>query len=174
MDDLKRLRPLCEQRLRELTIPDPFEITAFCHSVSERRGKPMVLTPTQMTSTAQSCPYGLWIGLDHVDHIVYERDTSPLHRDAIILHEISHMLLGHLSDVSDLLDLAGMLPDVNPAKVRHWLSRRIDSTDNEVQAELLSLLILERVSPPRPRPERRATRLSQASRRLRQTTSRLR
>ncbi|MEV6982171.1 hypothetical protein AB0M95_13040 [Sphaerisporangium sp. NPDC051017] len=169
MNDLKRFRAQCEKLLRELTIPNPFEITTFCDSVSERRGKPMILTPAQMTPTAESCPYGLWVGFDHVDRIYYEQDTSPLHRDAIILHEVSHMLLGHSSDVADALSLSGILPDLDPGKVRHWLSRRIYTTDNELQAELLSSLILERASVSPPHSGSWVTRLSNAWQRPSQT-----
>ncbi|MGW4637099.1 hypothetical protein ACWEN6_01160 [Sphaerisporangium sp. NPDC004334] len=151
MNVRKSFRVLCGERLRELTVPHPFEINTFCASVSLARGKPLILTAAPMTPTADSCPYGLWVGFDHADHIYYEQNTSPLHQAAIILHEVSHMLLGHPSDVADL---AEMLPDVDPAKVRHWLSRHtglITPTAQELQAELFSTLILERATSTRSR-----------------------
>ncbi|MDP8928183.1 MAG: hypothetical protein M3O70_06295, partial [Actinomycetota bacterium] len=84
--DLKRLRQRCMLRLNELPLPVPFDITSFCDLLVPHRGRPIVLHP--MTSQAGIC--GSWIATPDADHIFYERDTSPLHQEHIIVHELSH------------------------------------------------------------------------------------
>lgn len=144
MNDLKRLRPLCEAQLRRLTIPDPFEIREFCAAVAELRGRRVQLLPLPVPA-GDTCPYGVWIATDTTDFVFHEQDTSPLHRDQIVLHEIAHMLLGHCADaVLEEETLALALPDLDPVMVQQVLRRHAYSTEDEKHAEMLASLILER------------------------------
>ena len=89
--DLKQLRRRCEAQLREIDLPTPFDIRSFCDAVGARRGRPIRLCPV----TSQAGPFGLWAAGTGIDYIFYERSTSPLHQEHIILHEVSHLLCGH-------------------------------------------------------------------------------
>src|SRR5581483_197463 len=141
--DLQVLRTRCEARLGELQLPIPFDVQQFCHSIGERRSRPILLH--SIDSPAGPC--GTWLAAPASDHIFYERQTSPLHQEHIILHEISHLLCGHRGgSVSDgeLRDL--LLPDLRPEMVESVLRRRAYGTDDKQEAELLASLILERVA----------------------------
>jgi hypothetical protein len=148
LKDLRGIRRLCEAQLRALTIPDPFQICEFCAIVADRRGRPLRLLPMPLPAS-EDCPYGVWVETDTTDYILHEQATSPLHRDQIVLHEISHMLLGHHADTTlDAVSVSQALPDLDPDMIGRVLQRHAYSTEEEQQAELLASLILERTTRP--------------------------
>jgi hypothetical protein len=139
--DLKQLRRRCAARLRELDLPTPFDVRSFCDAVGDRRGRPIRLCPV----TSQAGPCGLWAAGSGVDYIFYERSTSLLHQEHIILHEVSHLLCGHQpGPVSDEERSRLLFPDLDSAMVRRILARTAYSADEEQEAELLASLILQR------------------------------
>lgn len=139
--DLKQLRQRCEVRLRELDLPAPFDVDAFCGSLAARRGRPVVLRPL----VSKTGPWGLWVAGAAADFIFYEQETSLLHQEHIILHEASHLLCGHdPRPVSDAEFSRLLLPDLDPEVVRSVLRRAAYSAEEEREAELLASLILER------------------------------
>ncbi|UQX03467.1 hypothetical protein [Streptomyces sp. RerS4] len=79
-----------------LHIPHPFDLSAFCEGLAAQRGRPLVLLPLD-GPPQPDLPCGIWIGLDSADLVFYEQSASDLLRIQIILHEISHMLLGHVA-----------------------------------------------------------------------------
>lgn len=140
--ELKELRRRCEARLRELELPTPFEARAFCAVLAGRRGRPILLRPI----ATRSGPWGLWVAGPSADFIFYERDTSPLHQEHIILHEASHLLCGHRPvPVADAELMQLLFPDLCPETVQRVLRRASYSGAEEQEAELLASLILERV-----------------------------
>jgi hypothetical protein len=139
--DLKQLRRRCEARLRELYLPTPFDVRAFCDAVGDRRGRPVRLCPL----ASQAGPGGLWAAGARVDYIFYERSTSPLHQEHIILHEVSHLLCGHQPAlVSDEERSRLLFPDLDSAMVKRILARTAYPDEEEREAELLASLILQR------------------------------
>ncbi len=139
--DLKQLRQRCMLRLNELPLPVPFHIVAFCDALSSHRGRPILLHA--ITSRAGIC--GVWIATPDADHILYERDTSPLHQEHIILHELSHLLCGHESAPMPQTDWSQLLlPDLDTKMVQTVLQRAAYSAQEEREAELLATLILQR------------------------------
>ena len=140
--DLRTLRARCERRLGELELAEPFDLRAFCDALAARRGRPIVLVPV----AGSSGPCGLWAATPTEDLVFYERDTSPLHQEHIILHEVCHLLCGHPPALVDERELGQLLvPDLAPGTLRHVLRRAAYSGDEEREAELLASLILERV-----------------------------
>jgi hypothetical protein len=146
--DLRALKRRCEARARDLDVPAPFDVRVFCDLLAKRRGRPIELRPI----ATGSGPCGLWIASDSADYIFYELDTSPLHQEHIILHEVSHLICDHqaaLANQSDLLK--ALLPDISPETVRLMLSRNTYSREEEREAEMLASVLLERISSRRPR-----------------------
>ncbi|MEU2263864.1 hypothetical protein ABZ557_27145 [Streptomyces sp. NPDC019645] len=112
---------------------------------------------------------GLWVELDNADCIFYEASTSPLHRDHIVLHEISHMLLGHstAAGTDPGADLGKLFTSIDPSTVRSVLGRANFSSPQEREAEQLATRIAE-VAKLRPRtPETRAPELNRLDAALR-------
>ncbi|MBB2943726.1 hypothetical protein FB565_003455 [Actinoplanes lutulentus] len=130
------LRQRCAERLRGLRVPDPFDLDQFCAEVSASRGKPLQRRP--LSGLGPGAPCGLWLGLPSADYVFYDPETSPLHAEHIVLHEIAHMLCDHQpkGDLSALL-----FPDLDPALIGHVLGRAGYTTDQEREAELLASMI---------------------------------
>jgi hypothetical protein len=103
------LRERCEFVLRDLPIPAPFDEQIFCDALADRRGRPISLLalPLHQLDTPEPL-YGLVIEKSSCDTVIYERDTSRLHRRQIILHELSHLILGHLLDAPSLAELPAL------------------------------------------------------------------
>jgi hypothetical protein len=88
------------------------------------------------------------------DYIFYERHTSGLHQEHIILHEVGHLLGSHRASTllgSDLPQL--LLPDLDPQMIGRVLSRTDYSEADELEAEVIASLILARASRWSPEPD---------------------
>ena len=144
---LDQVRRRCRARLRELTLPDPFDLTELCRSVSIGRGRPLHVRGIPGPA-CRGRPCGIWIATDDEDWIFVDQQTSPLHRQHIVLHELAHMLCGHAAGELPENDMLGRLfPDLSPAMVRTVLSRTSYQSEPEREAELLASLILTRAQP---------------------------
>jgi hypothetical protein len=141
--NLKTLRQRCERLLREVEVPDPFEVHAFAEAVSCRRGRPLHL----VAKSSPLGPCGMWLALPAADLVFYEVTTSRLHREHIIVHELAHILAAHEpTEPVDVAALATLLPDLDPSMVRQVLARSTYSAVDEQEAEMLASLILTRGS----------------------------
>ncbi len=89
---LKAVRRRCEATLRQVEVPSPFDVEAFCTALSERRGRRIHLCPMNMGVS----PCGVWLALPAADYIFYEDGTTRLHREHIVLHELGHVLSDHV------------------------------------------------------------------------------
>ncbi|WP_354380854.1 hypothetical protein [Streptomyces sp. PvR034] len=79
-----------------MDLPHPFSLDALCERIAEQRGRPIRLHPLPKEA-AESGVCGLWVGTTSIDYVFYEAQTSPLHREHIVLHELGHILFGHNS-----------------------------------------------------------------------------
>ncbi|WP_406340283.1 hypothetical protein [Streptomyces sp. NBC_00648] len=77
-----------------LPIPHPFDLETFCAGIAEQRGRPLHLLALQ-GARDPGLPCGLWLGLDSADLVFYDDQAADILKVHIVLHEISHMLLGH-------------------------------------------------------------------------------
>ena len=143
--NLRALRRRCEERLREIELPVPFDAHAFCEALAIRRGRPIHLLPIPSDGEPGGLT-GACLTIADKDIIFYESRTSAWHQDHIILHEVAHLLLGHNSDMrSDEEFLRQLFPDFRPEVVRQILQRQTYTHEHEREAELLATLILGRV-----------------------------
>jgi hypothetical protein len=137
---LSSTRRRCMAVLRDVELPDPFDLGGFCESLAARRGRRLYLHPFH-ASDARQLPCGVFMSFRDADHIFFDARTSPLHRDHIVLHEISHMLLGHGTD-PHLHEAVGRLtPSIDQRTIETMLARTSYSTEHEKEAELLATLI---------------------------------
>jgi hypothetical protein len=139
--------------LGELDLPKPLTVEAFRDAVAERRGRPIECRPVAF-GTGLS---GGWIPGTDRDFVFYERDTTLVHQEQIILHEVSHILCGHRPPRVAAQEVAALLfPDVPASLVQRMLQRAGYSTEEECEAELLASLVLRRTIGGPPRRESRA------------------
>jgi hypothetical protein len=125
--------------VRELDMPVPFDLGQFVAGLERQRRRPIRLRPF---SSGPGVPCGLWIGTAEADYVYHEAGTTPFHATHIALHELAHMLLGHLHTAA-WEQLIGLLaPDVDQALIQLILGRSAYSTAEERDAETLASLIL--------------------------------
>jgi hypothetical protein len=89
--DEKAIRRRCEARLRELSLPTPFDLDTFIAGIAARRGRPIARYALPLMGGLP----GLWLETDTADLLYYEERTSSLHQQHIVLHELGHILWGH-------------------------------------------------------------------------------
>ncbi|WP_143466999.1 ImmA/IrrE family metallo-endopeptidase [Lentzea kentuckyensis] len=126
---------------RGLVLPSPFDIVELCARVSRRRRRRIVLAPMPLSALG---PCGLWLAGEQADIICYEQDTSELHQEHIILHELGHILHDHQGAET----LNALLPDLSGATLRIMLARQHDafSAKAEREAEQFAYAVLARAS----------------------------
>lgn len=139
-----QLRLRCEERLRDLELPDPFDVSAFCSELSTQRGRSIQLTPARMPSGM----YGAWIAGANTDYVFYEQETSLVHQEHIVLHEVGHLLCGHQPGPLLSEHALPLLPNLDRDMVRRVLGRTIYTAEEEREAELLASLISQRALRP--------------------------
>ncbi|MFD8529468.1 hypothetical protein ACFV0L_18810 [Streptosporangium canum] len=123
-------------------IPRPFTLDAFIARIRAARQRPLHIHDLPIeASTAVS---GLWFATQKADHVFIAPGASGLLRVNIVLHEISHMLLGHGRVGGDVEAVLRRLlgPTVSMA------ARSRYETVEERDAEKLATLILTRAHTP--------------------------
>lgn len=141
-----RVRRRCAAVLRDLALPDSFDVPGLCAELSARRGRPIKLLP--LPDLFDVC--GLWIATDTADLIAYERNTTVPHQNHIVLHEIAHMLCDHYPvDLSPAEQAALLLPSLDPDMIRRVLGRTCYSSVEEQEAEFLASLLGQHLRPER-------------------------
>jgi hypothetical protein len=140
---VSRLRRRCERRLENITVPDPFDLDAFCAVVAAHRGRPLTLQPSPGLSAGAPC--GVWISTPAADYVFYDPGTSRLHAEHIVLHELSHMLCGHTTgpETGDSA-LRRLVPDLDAGTVATMLGRVGYTSAQEREAEMLASVIRAR------------------------------
>lgn len=156
----KSRRTRCEAVAREVDIPRPFDLDAFCAHIAAQRGRPLRLVPLEGVPDAAT-PCGVWVATHSADLIFYEPATSSVHKLHIVLHEVAHLLLGHgapdrehpgyvtrllsggqepLADRTDLDDL----DELDLDQLLHILGRTSYTDGQERDAELLATILSDR------------------------------
>jgi len=127
--------------LREVGVPEPFDVDMFCANVAARRGRRMQLHELP-AGVGRVC--GLYVSLPTVDHVYFAAGTSPQHQQHIIVHELMHLLFGHggLRGFSPEV-LERLLPGLDPGLVRAALARGGYSDPEEREAETVASLVMQ-------------------------------
>jgi hypothetical protein len=93
-----------------------------------------------------TAPCGLWIAAPGADYIIYEQETSRVHREHIVLHEVGHLLCRHRADSAREGGGVGQLfPNLDAVTLGRIFQRTSYTTEAEREAELIASLILQRV-----------------------------
>ena len=127
-------------------LPSPFSVDAYIDVLQTHRQRPIMMRPIERS--ALDVPCGLWIDMGGFDLICYADEASPLLKDTIKLHELSHMLYGH-EGVMDEDALCRALPDLPRKLIRNRLAARRSAgrteytTQQEREAEILATVIAE-------------------------------
>ncbi|MCL6299651.1 hypothetical protein ACFXN2_00875 [Streptomyces kronopolitis] len=146
-----QIRRRCKQLIKELALPAAIDLRGMCDIVAARVARPVHLVPMSLGGVVS----GMTAVTDDGYWVFYELKTSPWHQAHIVLHELSHLLLGHDQDPSvteDALKLWTPSVDVATAMRRMGLTMgfaRHHGYDNlaERETEVLGTLLMEQVAP---------------------------
>ncbi|MFI9276259.1 hypothetical protein ACIGXM_37150 [Kitasatospora sp. NPDC052896] len=136
----RELRRRCRRELQALGIQPPLRVDVLCRLLGERRQRPIRLVPYSLPVPG---PFGVWLATSSADYILYQRETSKIHQDHIILHEVGHILADHQSDDGDDEFWREMMPDLSQEAIRRALRRTSYDQEHEREAELVATIILE-------------------------------
>jgi hypothetical protein len=135
-----------------VSLPEPFYAEAFVADLAAERGRPIELMPV---SAPEGAPCGLLMSTERADYILYPTNTTALHRRHILLHEVGHLLCGHVgsgagADGAAIDAAAGrqLMPNLSPELVRRVLGRTTYTEVEEREAELVATLLAQRVVRP--------------------------
>lgn len=144
------------KRAREVagavSLPEPFDAETFTASLAAERGRPIELMPV---SAPEGAPCGLLMSTERADYILFPTNTTALHRQHILLHEVGHLLCGHTGADPGVdgvaIDAAAgrqLMPNLSPELVRRVLGRTTYTEVEEREAELVATLLAQRVVRP--------------------------
>ncbi|WP_280370780.1 hypothetical protein [Nocardia wallacei] len=141
-------------------VPWPWDPHEYVAQVAEYRQRLITVCPIDsnaLSGTGCGTGSGLWIAREH-DDIIMIGAATEWHADHILAHEIGHMLLGHGSSTpvgpADDLPLRALMPDLDPASIRHVLRRQDYGTARERDAETFAGLVMVEATLPRRSPSR--------------------
>lgn len=119
-----------------LDLPPHMTLDGLIERISSIRGRRIIIVETASLSGKTIC--GLWVPKEHVDVIYYAETSGPLHRQQMILHELSHMVLGH--DTNPLVSGQGVaiFKELSGELVERALARGDFRSEAEVTAEYLA------------------------------------
>lgn len=137
-----RLRQRCRTRLAEVEIPRPWDLQEFCRRLGHQRGRDLILRPVPALAGTLEIT-GAWLAYEDYDVIFYHPQTTPWHREQIVLHECAHMLSGH---VPSMHTMGGVIAECfsehwDTGKIAQILLRSRYDTPMEQEAEVLAGLI---------------------------------
>src|SRR5664279_3334668 len=142
---VSRRRDLIADTLHSLLplIPTPWSAEEFIHQVSRSRQRPIHLQ-TYPLSTGD--PTGFWLSTPAADYIIVPDSASGARRDAIIGHELAHIVLEHNPQPTTELDgLAALAPHSSPDLVARYLPRHGYQASIEREAETLATRLIAHI-----------------------------
>lgn len=126
-------------------MPDPWSIEGFASNLAKVRDRPIHLLPWSL-ATIDAGLSGMWIPTAKADYVFYEREATPSRREAIIGHELGHLVFEHAARLQDAPDdlLAALAPSVAPELARRILSRARTAygDDEEALAETFATTLI--------------------------------
>lgn len=141
--NLRQLRRSCAAKVEALELPSPFDVEVFCGSLGQSRGRRIRLIPRDLPAGS---PSGLCVSTNAGDYIFYESQTSALHQEHIILHEVGHLLCEHRAPSVSREEISGLLlPDLDADMVQRVLGRTCYPMWAEQEAEIIASLIVAKV-----------------------------
>ena len=89
----KHLRGTATDAFQRLQLPARVTLDSLVEHVEAVRNRRIVIIESEKLTGKKIC--GLWIPREHVDVVYHSVTRGMLHRQQMILHELSHMILRH-------------------------------------------------------------------------------
>lgn len=126
-----------------LVLPEPASLEGIQRHLEESRGRTLVIREMNRIEGSLIC--GFWFSLDEMDVIFHAASATGLHREQVVLHELSHILLDHECAESSAGQYRDFFPDLDQDAVVLALQRSGSGSVPEMAAEILADLLAERI-----------------------------
>lgn len=133
------LRAEARKAFERLHLPPQLTLESLIGHVETLRSKPMKIIETATLSGKKIC--GLWVPREHLDLIYHSPTRGRLHRQQMILHEVSHMILRHDEVRGANWQGISMFREISGEVVEKALARGDFHSELEVMAEHLADLL---------------------------------
>ena len=121
-------------------LPDPWSVDELVARVAHHRSRPIHVLSHELTSDQ---PTGCWLTTAKADYIVVAQRAGGARRDAIVCHELAHIVLEHSPrSVVDQAGLAALAPHSPPELIARFLPRDGYDTAIERDAEDLATRLI--------------------------------
>lgn len=145
--DWTDLRARCEtyvaELLRHVHLPNPWDINQWLDHLERHRSRDIDLCPVPWTLGDST---GAWQRRPDHDVIAYAENTSSIHQDHIILHEVGHLIANHRGRcVLSVQKAQELAPSLAPPAFAHLLDR-VTVQAEEAEAETIATIILARIA----------------------------
>jgi hypothetical protein len=132
-----RPRPGTQQNAGFLNLHGCRSVAQLCQRVADRRARRLELLPLGLRGSGI---HGVLAVTDDADFIVYDQDAPAYHQQHVQLHEISHLLYGHLDEADGLQgeQLHAQFPQLEHLGAVKVLQRTDYDAHMERQAEALA------------------------------------
>ncbi|WP_228694917.1 hypothetical protein [Amycolatopsis japonica] len=137
----RKLRRGLRKEFVKFGIDGPVEMSELCRRIGESRGRPIKLIAFPMEVPG---PCGAWLSASSSDYIVFQSETTRIHQEHIIAHELGHILAGHQAEPDEEEIWSRFMPDLDPGVIRRLLKRTQYDSAREREAETIATLLLER------------------------------
>lgn len=147
-------RKVARKAEHAFSLPNDATLELIHKKLEQKRGR--TITVAELPELAKEEVCGVWLICEDRDVVLHAPTKSDWHRQQIILHEFSHMILDHdLDGVSSEL-VKALLPDLNGEMVLRALARSNYTDGAELAAEALADQLATRIinsdagTPPEP------------------------
>lgn len=147
-------RKLARKAQHSFGLPNDATLNSIHGKLEAQRGRTIIVAEVPGLSGTELC--GLWLICADRDIVLHAPVKSIWHRQQIILHEFSHMILGHDLHSQSNQSVNGLLPDLDGEQVLRALARGSYTDDAELTAEALADELATRIinseagAPPEP------------------------
>lgn len=122
-----------EAAIAALGLPEYYTLDDLKALTANRTGRPLHVQPWPMPRNA---PSGLWAATQNADYVYIDETLEGEHYDVALLHELTHVLLGH--DPDEVIDdgpiLAQLTPTLSTANIDLILGRARRHYDSPTEA----------------------------------------
>lgn len=135
----KHLRGTATDAFQRLQLPARVTLDSLVEHVEAVRNRRIVIIESEKLTGKKIC--GLWIPREHVDVVYHSVTRGMLHRQQMILHELSHMILRHDEAEGATWQGIKVFQELSGEVVAKALARGDFRSDLEATAEHLADLL---------------------------------
>ena len=126
--ELKAIHRDCTRKLVDLGLDKLTTVDDIRSIASMISGRDIQLLPYRLSGSGV---HGMLVRSGPIDYVVFDSETTTMHREHIILHELSHVLCGHSA--------AGQTGPAEVLRRENYMDRQ------EIEAETLASIMGQRV-----------------------------